>query len=405
MLLELIGKGSNARVYKGSASDFPVPIAIKLIANQEINKSAKSKKFYLREISSMNKLSHHPHILKLHRVEKTNDYMQLLIDYMPGGDLLRFCRTNKHIPEHDVQVFMQELMETLAFVHSRGIVHRDLKLENILLENKYSLKGFKIADFGFAVDDRESSMLSRCGSPGYIAPEILREEHYDEKVDIFSAGVICYILLTGIQPFTCSSLEKTIARNKSGECSFATSIWTGISSEAISFTMQLLSGVESRPTALQALESPWIKPMLLDSFAPTLTPNSLTSMIMGLDLKTPVESPKSHRTLLKEPQVPIDDLLLDHRTEVRGMSYSPGNSHCKSKKRRHSKKQKSTENHRRSRRKGTRLAEAPTILLDLKLDIKGVREKLRISSQPTQIDIQLSSPGTALKELIGCAKA
>lgn len=192
-LLEFLGKGGNASVYKAIKPPDSSFFAVKVIMKSQLTDNPRKQNALSREINLMRKLDH-PHILKLHEVLYFEDSVQLVLDYAEGGDLLRRVLSCQSFPEAKVKEFMKRLLEVLVYLHARGIVHRDLKLENILLRSKSSILDFLLADFGLAIDHNESSMKSRCGSPGYIAPEILQKKKYSEKVDLFSAGVICYIL-------------------------------------------------------------------------------------------------------------------------------------------------------------------------------------------------------------------
>jgi serine/threonine protein kinase len=192
-LSEYVGKGANASVYKAfKPPNMKDPFAVKVMDRARIE-DPRRKQTLLREISCMRKLDH-PKVLKLYEVLDFPDTIQLVLEFIEGGDLLKRVMAVGRFPEDQVKIFMKGLLEVLTYLHSVGIVHRDLKLENILLTSRTSLTDFKIADFGLAIDHNADTMISRCGSPGYIAPEILRKEQYGRKVDVFSAGVICYIL-------------------------------------------------------------------------------------------------------------------------------------------------------------------------------------------------------------------
>jgi len=127
--------------------------------------------------------------------------MYIIIEYMKGKELLKRIQKKKNLSEVTIMKIVYNLLQGLKDLHDKGIMHRDLKLENILLRSKHSLVDVCIVDFGLAtfVDEKEY-LFRRCGTPGFVAPEIiiLREnERYNEKCDIFSVGVIFYFLLKG----------------------------------------------------------------------------------------------------------------------------------------------------------------------------------------------------------------
>ncbi|CAE7543877.1 PEPKR2 [Symbiodinium natans] len=131
------------------------------------------------------------------------------MELYPGGDL--FEQVMKHGPmkEADSAEVMLGLLSALAHVHSLGIVHRDVKCENILIAENRAI----LADFGIAASLADTgAMDKRVGSPGYAAPEVLTGEPYSEKIDVFAAGVVLYYCLSAVLPFADSSVEKILAR-------------------------------------------------------------------------------------------------------------------------------------------------------------------------------------------------
>ena len=145
----------------------------------------------------------HKNVLELREVFESTKYVHLVLTYLEAGEL--FFRINKNglYKESDAVPIMRNFLSALAYLHENLIVHRDLKPENLIFASKKDNSDIRIADFGLATrlcSPDEKSYL-RCGSPGYVSPELLRDEGYNCASDIFSAGVIFYVMLTGRQLF------------------------------------------------------------------------------------------------------------------------------------------------------------------------------------------------------------
>ena len=154
---------------------------------------------------------------------------------------------------------MSNLLHALKYVHEQGVVHRDLKPENLILGSKDNNFDLKIADFGLATRIGPDSLLSlRCGSPGYVAPELLNNEGYGQKADVFSAGVILYVMLTGRPAFPGTNCGEVLSKNKKCELVFAPKHWDKVSPEGMDLTKRLLEKrPEDRLSASEALEHEW----------------------------------------------------------------------------------------------------------------------------------------------------
>ncbi|RQM27705.1 hypothetical protein B5M09_008031 [Aphanomyces astaci] len=187
-----IGSGSFAIVYKGYHKVTNVPVAVKAINKTKLN--PKLLENLESEISIMRQINH-PNIVKLYDIKKTDKHIYLMLEYCDGGDLQHFIKKqpNGVVTEATARHFLRELADGLHVLWSLNLIHRDLKPQNLLLTEPSATSSLKIADFGFARHLESTSLAETlCGSPLYMAPEILQFQKYDNKADLWSVGTILY---------------------------------------------------------------------------------------------------------------------------------------------------------------------------------------------------------------------
>uniref|UniRef100_A0A0D9VNU7 Protein kinase domain-containing protein n=1 Tax=Leersia perrieri TaxID=77586 RepID=A0A0D9VNU7_9ORYZ len=207
-LLEEVGVGSFAKVYRATHLRTGDVVAVKEIDPRRIDERVRRE--ILKEKAILSSLSH-PNILRLvDTIQDENLY--LILEYCDGGDLEGY-RTKggeyARLPEATARDFMRQLAEGLKMMRGRSIVHRDLKPQNLLLSTNGDSITLKIGDFGFARSlVQENLAATMCGSPSYMAPEIMRCEDYDAKADLWSVGVILFQLVTGKLPFYGANMVK-----------------------------------------------------------------------------------------------------------------------------------------------------------------------------------------------------
>jgi len=253
-----IGTGSYGEVYLGKCLLDNEDYAIKTIKKNVLNSNPSNIPALVSEISVMRSLDH-TNLLKLHRVYESEDSVYLVMDYIKGGDLLERIQSKLIYTEENSVKFMKQLLEGIHYMHSQSVIHRDLKPDNILLVERDCDFDLKIGDFGLACEFDEE-LIFRCGSPGYVAPEILKKMPYGQKADIFSAGVIMYILLSGRTPFYGKNASLVLMRNRECKIYFHENYWKNISHQAIDLIIRLTdSNPDSRLNAEQALRHPWFK--------------------------------------------------------------------------------------------------------------------------------------------------
>ncbi|KZV57042.1 CBL-interacting serine/threonine-protein kinase 7-like [Dorcoceras hygrometricum] len=203
----LLGRGSFAKVYRGrSLEDSTVEVAIKVIDKAATVDAAMEPRI-LREVSAMRRLHHHPNILKLHEVMASKSKIYLVMELAPGGELFAKLNRCRRFSESTSRRYFQQLVSALRFCHQNGVVHRDIKPQNLLLDRKGELK---ISDFGLSAlseQKRDGLIYTACGTPAYTAPEVVYRTGYDgEKADAWSCGVLLYVFLVGRIPFDDSNL-------------------------------------------------------------------------------------------------------------------------------------------------------------------------------------------------------
>ena len=172
------------------------------------------------------------------------------MDYIAGGELFTYLRTEGKLqPEHAMQ-YSSQVCLMFEYLHSKNIIYRDLKPENILLEQNKEFDQIKIIDFGTSlVFDENKKLEEKLGTPYYIAPEVLAQ-NYGPKCDIWSCGVITYIVLSGIPPFNGASDQEIMKKVKLGKFSFQDAVWGNVSDDAKDFITNLLTkDQDKRPRA------------------------------------------------------------------------------------------------------------------------------------------------------------
>ncbi|CDY17228.1 BnaA05g09600D [Brassica napus] len=197
---KLLGHGSFAKVYLARNINNGENVAIKVIDKEKIVKSGLAGHIK-REISILRRVRH-PYIVHLLEVMATKTKIYIVMEYVRGGDL--YTKVSKgRLREGVARRYFQQLISSVSFCHGRGVYHRDLKLENLLLDDEGSLK---VSDFGLSVVSeqlkQEGICQTFCGTPAYLAPEVFTRKGYDAaKADVWSCGVILFVLMAGYLPF------------------------------------------------------------------------------------------------------------------------------------------------------------------------------------------------------------
>eukprot|EP00331_Platyophrya_macrostoma_P013682 CAMPEP_0176415868 /NCGR_PEP_ID=MMETSP0127-20121128/6037_1 /TAXON_ID=938130 /ORGANISM="Platyophrya macrostoma, Strain WH" /LENGTH=596 /DNA_ID=CAMNT_0017795895 /DNA_START=34 /DNA_END=1824 /DNA_ORIENTATION=- len=258
--IKLVGQGSFAKVYMVKNKIDGKELAVKTFDKRQLGTVERAKASLINEINIMRKMNHE-NIIKLHEVHESETSIYLVLELLRGGELFERIVRRGVYTEKDASTLMKKLLSALEYMHSKGIMHRDIKPENLILKETDTNYEVKIADFGLAtVVNQGEYLFKRCGTPGYVAPEILADEKYDQKVDIFSAGVILYILLTGMSPFHGKSYNEILMKNKNCAINFnIKDLGRGVSEQAIDLLSKMLArDPKERISGKECLEHPWI---------------------------------------------------------------------------------------------------------------------------------------------------
>uniref|UniRef100_A0A8C8SW41 Pregnancy up-regulated nonubiquitous CaM kinase n=1 Tax=Pelusios castaneus TaxID=367368 RepID=A0A8C8SW41_9SAUR len=201
----------------------------------------------------------HDNIVALEDVYETPTHLYLAMQLVTGGELFDRIVERGHYTERDASHLIHQVLEAMHYLHQLGIVHRDLKPENLLYATPFEDAKIMITDFGLSKIQSDGVMATACGTPGYVAPELLQQKPYGKAVDIWALGVISYILLCGYPPFYDENDSELFAQILKGEFEFDSPYWDDISDSAKDFIQQLLQrDPEKRYTCEQALQHPWI---------------------------------------------------------------------------------------------------------------------------------------------------
>ncbi|XP_052121845.1 calcium/calmodulin-dependent protein kinase type 1 [Frankliniella occidentalis] len=201
----------------------------------------------------------HPNIVQLLETFEDKHKVYLVMELVTGGELFDRIVQKGSYTEKDASDLIRQVLEAVDYMHQQGVVHRDLKPENLLYYSPDEDSKIMISDFGLSKMEDSGIMATACGTPGYVAPEVLAQKPYGKAVDVWSIGVISYILLCGYPPFYDENDANLFAQILKGDFEFDSPYWDEISDSAKDFIRQLMCvDVEKRYTCRQALQHPWI---------------------------------------------------------------------------------------------------------------------------------------------------
>lgn len=255
-----IRQGRIAGIWKGSSIDKENPgendFAIKVIRVDKCNVQEEAR--IMNEVAVLKSMDH-LNIIKIYDFFEESPKFFIVMDLMEGGDVFERIVQKTQYTEVDARKLAIRLLTGVEYIHQRGVAHRDLKPQNLLLSSKTNNDEIKIADFSFSRRvHTPKSLFTRCGTPTYVAPEILKNHPHDEHCDLWSIGVIIYVTLVGYPPFIEEDQRVLFRKIRLGEYCFYDEDWVGISFESRDLITRLLAvDPDERWSASQALKHGW----------------------------------------------------------------------------------------------------------------------------------------------------
>lgn len=245
-----LGKGKFGNVYLAREKKSKFIVALKVLFKSQLQKAHVEHQLR-REIENQSHLKH-PHILRLYAYFYDATRVYLILEYAPKGELYKELQACNQFDEARTALYIKQLAEALAYCHAKHVIHRDIKPENLLLGMKGELK---IADFGWSVHAPSSRRKTLCGTLDYLPPEMVEGKLHDEKVDLWSLGVLCYEFLVGTPPFEAEGHKETYRRIAKVDLQFPKIVSAG----ARQFISKLLMhDAEDRMSLSDALADTWL---------------------------------------------------------------------------------------------------------------------------------------------------
>ncbi|KAK9760802.1 MAPK-activated protein kinase Srk1, variant 2 [Basidiobolus ranarum] len=288
-LLEKLGDGAFSNVYKAFDRTGHKFVAVKIVRKFQLNAIQRGN--ILKEVTIMRNISH-PNVARLLDFKDTKDFYYLILELLGGGELFHRIVKLTYFSEHLTRHVILQVAQGIRYLHEeKGVVHRDIKPENLLFqaipyryedqmsdepveldEEKLDEGDFiegvggggigvvKIADFGLSKVVWNSDTMTPCGTVGYTAPEVVRDERYSKSVDMWALGCVLYTLLCGFPPFYDEDIQALTEKVANGQYSFLSPWWDDISDTAKDLISQLLTvDPSARYTIDDFFAHPWIK--------------------------------------------------------------------------------------------------------------------------------------------------
>ncbi|XP_002739098.1 serine/threonine-protein kinase 33-like [Saccoglossus kowalevskii] len=262
VLGEILGQGSFGVVREATRKEDGTKWAIKKINKEKAGSSA--IKLLEREVTILKRVNH-IHIIHLEEIFETAKRTYLIMELCNGGELQTLFRERQCFTEDDTRIVIKRLASAISYLHKHDIVHRDIKLENILLSSDPKCPEdnlfIKVTDFGLSVvkGNVNSALQTFCGTPIYMAPEVIKGHPYTQQCDVWSMGIIAYTLMCGSPPFTGNDEDSLYDNIKKGELDFSQGVWPSVSDAAKDAIQSMLTvDTAHRKGAWEILDHHWI---------------------------------------------------------------------------------------------------------------------------------------------------
>ncbi|CAN8284218.1 unnamed protein product [Cochlearia groenlandica] len=303
---KLLGTGNFAKVYHGTEIATGDDVAIKVIKKDLVSRRRGMTEQIETEISVM-RLLRHPNVVELREVMATKSKIFVVMEYVDGGELFDKIDRDGKLPEDLARKYFQQLISAVDFCHSRGVFHRDIKPENLLLDGEGDLK---VSDFGLSAmmmpeklggrrGSSDDLLHTRCGTPAYVAPEVLRNKGYDgATADIWSCGIVLYALLAGFLPFIDENVMTLYTKIFKAELEYPP--WFSPESEDL-ITKLLVSDPEHRITMSEIKQIPWFR----KNFTPPIA-FSIDETIASPPTEPPPIKTKKHKKNKDEDEKEVE---------------------------------------------------------------------------------------------------
>ncbi|GAM29199.1 hypothetical protein SAMD00019534_123750 [Acytostelium subglobosum LB1] len=286
-LKQELGRGAFSIVYLAVHRQTQQNYAVKVINKSDLGKDY--EKNLKMEVDILTRVNH-PNIISLKELFDTPNKLYLVMELVTGGELFDKIVEKGSYTEADAIQLVRKIVSAVEYLHNINIVHRDLKPENLLLKTSGNDLEVAIADFGLSkIIGQQTMMQTACGTPSYVAPEVLNATGYDKEVDMWSIGVITYILLCGFPPFYGDTIPEIFEYIMEGNFDYPAEYWGHITPAAKDFINHLLVvDVNSRLTAKDALTHPWLN-----------STNAPTTALTGVHDKMKEFNAERQKTLTK----------------------------------------------------------------------------------------------------------
>jgi len=300
-----LGEGAFSVVKEGQNRQTHDSYAIKCITKAKLSKE---DEVALKDEIDVLKDFDHQHIIRLYDVFEEPQHYYLVTEKMTGGELFDRIVQKSYYNEKEARDTCEILLQAIHYCHSKKVAHRDLKPENLLLTSQSDDSDIKLADFGFAKKVKAPNTLTtQCGTPGYVAAEILEGKPYDTQADMWSIGVIMFILLGGYPPFIEQNQRTLFRKIRKGQYEFHDEYWSAVSADAKDLISSLLTvDPAKRLSAEEAMRHKW---MLQDA-----------DVLANLDLGTNLSELKKYNAKRKF-KAAVNAVILTNKMASLGLNF------------------------------------------------------------------------------------